>query len=162
MSKAQKRMTKRERKAEKSPMARYITIPKKVKLPSVINRQTNKPVEYGLLELLGEYCWPNEAWRSSPVAIDVFCRVQPLFDDVDEGDIVELEAADYEVFVPIATLRGEKIRQDLIVPFMRLIQSITSAPTVRPESEEDEDEEKVEESSDEATDTELAAVAAAS
>jgi len=115
---------------------RYIVIPPKQVLDAVINKQTKQPISYGLHDFLQEYCWGQPGWRDGGEASMKACdRIFVAFNNKqNEGDVVALTDEDYEVFKPIATLKGKPIPPAFAIQFNRLMLPIVSASTEPPKS----------------------------
>ena len=114
---------------------RYIVIPAKQVLDSVVNRETKQPITYGLHDMLAEHCWGDPAWRDGgETSLKSFERCFTAFKDKKEGEVAELENADYEMLKPIATMKGKPIPPAFAVQFNRLMLPIIAAPTELPKS----------------------------
>lgn len=113
---------------------RYITLPEPVELP-ISTDDKGTPLKYGLDRYLHENVWPHPFWRESGDNQEAFFRIFEKFADAftTSSKVVALEDADYEKFVPIATQRGVKLREDLVYPLSKLMRCFFTAGTKAPE-----------------------------
>ena len=126
-----RRRNKRETAKGKKTM-RYITIPKPLPIPNSKDDKNDGPAMYGFDKILAE-CWSSADWRADDTSIQAFARVYAAFEQKKPGDVVELEGKDYEVFVPIISMRGRPIPNQLIAPLYNiLVISVLTAPTNPP------------------------------
>lgn len=119
---------------------RYITVPKKQKLVGiVVEKETGKPVEYGLEELNRERVWGSPKWREKvgPEGLKAMRRVFEAFEGKKPGDVVELENEDYELYEPIVSARGEQIQGVLAPYFAVLMLSVQTAERKKAGEEEE-------------------------
>ena len=114
---------------------RYITIPEPLPIPgSKDPKDESKPKMFGLAELLSE-CWAAPQWRDNDSNNEAFVRVYDAFEGKEPGDVVELENKDYEVFAPIATMKGKPIPNQLIAPLVnKICIAVLTAPTKPPKA----------------------------
>jgi len=114
---------------------RYIVIPPKQVLDSVIDSRTKQPVSYGLWDMLQEHCWGHPSWRQGgETTMNALDRIYDAFKDKKEGDVVELENADYEVIKPIAIMEGKQLPSSASMQLNRLMRPFIIAPTEAPKS----------------------------
>jgi hypothetical protein len=114
---------------------RYIIIPPKQVMDSIINNETKQPVRWGIHDMLREVCWGAQEWRQNETNLKAFERCYSAFDGKKEGEIVELEGADYEIFMPIATMKGKNIPPAHAIQLNRLMIPIMCASNEQPKSE---------------------------
>lgn len=114
---------------------RYVVIPAKQVMDSIINNETKQPVRWGIHDMLREVCWGAPEWRQNETNLKAFERCYNAFDGKKEGAVVELEGADYEIFLPIATMKGKNIPPAFSIQFNRLMMPIMCASTDPPKSE---------------------------
>jgi len=109
---------------------RYITLPEPVELPIPADK-SGTPLQYTLERFLVENCWSHPIWHETATHQEAFFRIYDKFAEAfkSEGKIkvVALEDADYEVFLPIATQRGVKLREDLVYPLQMLMRCFFTA-----------------------------------
>ena len=118
---------------------RYITIPPKQTIHAIKAKGTDKPLDYGLIELLDEYVWGDPVWRETADANEAFERVFTAFEGKDIGDVVALEAKDFEILKPLAIMEGKPIARHLAPQFNRIMRSLwvaTSKPVAAVENDE--------------------------
>lgn len=109
---------------------RYFVIPPAVKMTVA----TGQPeVEFSFQQFLDECVWPDPAWRTR-AAQCAFYDCQEKLADATPGALVELTDEQFEIFEPIATLRGRALPNggNMARRIGRLIRPILQARTTRP------------------------------
>jgi len=130
---------------------KYITVPKKVRLHKVLNDKKEHP-EYGLTDWLEEVVWGNQGWRASLDAIEAFESLEEKLrgpwdeekerhQELEPGTVVELSEKEFEIFEPIATLKGKDLPAHL-TPVNHIIRAIMTASSKHPHKEQAEKKEK--------------------
>ena len=61
-------------------------------------------------------------------------RVFAAFDKKKEGEVVEMENADYELLKPLATMEGKQLPSSASMQLNRLMRPFIVAPTEAPKS----------------------------
>ena len=65
---------------------RYIVIPPKQVMDSIINNETKQPARWGIHDMLREVCWGAQEWRQNETNLKAFERCYSAFDGKKEGD----------------------------------------------------------------------------
>jgi len=115
---------------------RYIVIPAKQVLDTVVNKETKQPISYGIHDMLQGNCWGQPEWRDGgETSLNACERIFTAFNEKkNEGDVVALTDEDYEIFKPIATMKGKVIQPEFSMQFNRLMMPIIAASTEPPKS----------------------------
>jgi len=125
---------------------RYIIIPDSINVSVTITndgKQENRVVPYGLNDLNAQEVWTNEMWHQDLSSIEAFERIYLKFKGKKPGQVVPLEDADYERYMPLATMRGVKIRPDLAYEMHMLMKAVHAASSTEPAQPAQEPKKKV-------------------
>ena len=111
---------------------RYFTIPAS---EMIVDSEGHKK-DYGWKELHEEVVLTHEEWRSgSADVLKAYDEVEQKCTGVVGGDAVGLTDETYEIYVPILTLRGQKISMRIARAFNRLVRPVLEASHKPPKSD---------------------------
>ena len=112
---------------------RHITIPGSVKVKGVDAKGVISEIELSFTTLLEQFVWPNKIWRDGKIDnVRAFFTLTEKFKDTKAGDVVSMDDATYELFAPIATLRGENLRPEVAQDMMKLMAAVIEATSTMP------------------------------
>ena len=85
---------------------KYITVPE----PQTLVDADGTPVQtLDYKEFLASHVWSAPVWRDSLDSNNLLVDAMEKFKGCESGDVVGIEDAAYEIFKPLATLKGEKL-----------------------------------------------------
>lgn len=123
---------------------RYFIVPEPVTIEALSEKggprdpddpEAGPALVYTFAQFHREHVWPSEVWRSgSGDNADHFDSIYSKISKAKPGDVIELTDPEYEVYAPIATMRGAKLNPQVAVEFNQLMRPILRATTKRPEA----------------------------
>lgn len=85
-------------------------------------------------DLLRQVVWPNPVWRDG--SLDNAKALRTLierFNGCRPGSVVELDDRTYELFLPVVTMKGEKLNEQIAQQLYNLMFPVITASDERPE-----------------------------
>ena len=116
---------------------RYITVPKPVELPGMKKPGTEEAVTLSFFEYHEQNVWSSPEWRSNAEMHKVFRELTALFEEAQEmedsvGAVLEIPGRHYEVYLPIATGKGQQLAPRIAKALSPHHAAIFDAPTKDP------------------------------
>jgi hypothetical protein len=128
---------------------RYITVPKPVELPGMKKPGTEEAVTMSFFEYHEQNVWNSPEWRSSAEMHKVFRELTALFDEAQElkdsvGAVLEVPGRHYEIYLPIATGKGQQLAPRVARALSPHHAAIFDAPTKDPRESNEEPKKETE------------------
>jgi hypothetical protein len=112
---------------------RHITIPNPVPLRRL--DEAKKPILYGMKLLNEQNVWPKSVWREKG-KVEMLATIYGKFGATAyaPGSIVSLTDEEYEVYAPLAILKGVDLAPDVAFELTQVMAAVINASSERPNS----------------------------